>query len=106
MAGLFGYRPTANIKRALTQVPEVRRQTRRAAAALRDEARPKLLRDTGAGARSVRVVSKFVDGANEYRVSWDRAHWYMGLHEKNIQVLVETAAKIQRGQGIAPADIG
>lgn len=105
MAGLFRYRPSVNIKRALTQVPEVRRQTRRAAAAVRDQARPKLLRDTGAGARSVQVVSEFVNGANEYRVSWDKAHWYMGLHEQNIQVLTETARKIQRGQGTSP-DIG
>jgi hypothetical protein len=105
MAGLFRYRPSVNIKRALTQVPEVRRQTRRAAAAVRDQARPKLLRDTGAGARSVRVVSEFVNGANEYRVSWDKAHWYMGLHEQNIQALTETARNIQRGQGTRP-DIG
>ena len=112
MAGLFGYRPSRNIKKALTQVPEVRRQVRRAAAEVRDEARRNAPRDTGAGAKSIQVKSLLVGGANEYHVSWDREHFYMGFHELgaiNVTArpfLRPAADLIQRGVGTASVDLG
>jgi HK97 gp10 family phage protein len=116
MAGLFGYRPSTNIKKALTQVPEVRRQVRRAAAEVRDEARRNArasgVWDTGAGAKSIKVESLLIGGANEYHVSWDREHFYMGFHELgaiNVTArpfLRPAADLIQRGVGSTSADFG
>lgn len=112
MAGLLGYHPTQNIKLALTRVPEVRRQVRRAAAAVRDEARRNAPKETGAGAKSIKVTSRTVGGAVEYRVSWDRDHFYMGFHELgaiNVTArpfLRPAADLIQHGGGSASADVG
>jgi hypothetical protein len=104
MPDLFGYRPTTNIKIALTRVPEIKKQTRRVAAVVRNLARPQLLRDTGAGARSVKVVQRTVGGAQEYRVSWDKAHFYMSFHQHNLDVLRRTAQLVQHSNRIAPPD--
>lgn len=106
------YQPSTNVKIALTRVPEVRRQVRRAAAAVRDEARRLAPKDTGAGARSIKVKSAFVNGQNEYHVSWDRDHFYMWFWEAGTirnsprPFLRPAADTVQRGGGSAPADPG
>lgn len=73
----------AAIYSALSQNPAVTRQVRRVAAQLRDEARRRAPRDTGAGAKSIRV-KRYWDRTTRrvsYRVSWDKDHFYMLFHE-------------------------
>jgi HK97 gp10 family phage protein len=82
MAGLLGYRPSGNVASAVSRVPEVRQQVRRVAVQVRDEARRQAPKRTGAGARSIRaLVRTMPDGSQEYRVTWDRDHFYMRFSE-------------------------
>lgn len=81
MAGLVGFTPSENIRRAMTRTPQVRTETRRVAAKVRNEARRRAPKRTGAGAKSIRASSKVVDGAQEFRVSWDTDHFYLGFFE-------------------------
>ena len=82
MAGLIGFTPSENIRRAMTRTPQVRTETRRVAVKVRNEARRRAPKRTGAGAKSIRVSSKIVDGAQQFQVSWDRDHFYMAFHEQ------------------------
>lgn len=68
---------------ALSQVPEVARQVRRTAAEVRDEARRRAPKDSGAGAKSIRVERHYDRSTRKvtYRVAWDREHFYMAFHE-------------------------
>jgi HK97 gp10 family phage protein len=76
-------RISPDLAAALSQRREVAQQVRRVAAEVRDEARRLAPKDTGAGAKSIRVVRDFdrQSRAVTYRVSWDKTHFYMGFHE-------------------------
>lgn len=64
---------------ALTRVPEIKRQVRAVAAAIRDDARAHAPRDTGALRRSIKVDNVLDDqGRVVYRVGWDKRIAYYG----------------------------
>lgn len=50
---------------------------------VRDEARRNAPKDTGTGAKSIKVERHWDSRTRRvtYRVSWDRSHFYMGFHE-------------------------
>lgn len=64
---------------ALTRVPEVKKQVRAVAAAIRDDARAHAPRDTGALRRSIKVDNVLDDrGRVVFRVGWDKRVAYYG----------------------------
>src|SRR3954471_7429592 len=68
---------------AVSRVPAVARPVRQKAGRVRTLARRAAPKRTGAGARSISVV-RWYDKATQtvaYRVSWDRAHFYMLFSE-------------------------
>lgn len=73
-----GLRPEVIV--ALTRVPEIKRQVRAVAAAIRDDARQRAPRDTGRLRRSIRVdnVLDRETGEVVYRVGWDKRLAYCG----------------------------
>lgn len=101
-----------NLAAAISQNKEVAKQVRRAAAAIRDEARRRAPKDTGAGARSIKVQRSFDRSSRgvSYHVSWDKQHYYMGFQELGTvnrparPFLRPAADAIQRGGGTAPSD--
>jgi HK97 gp10 family phage protein len=71
-----------NVVKALTQVPEVKRQVRATASELQKLAKSKAPKRTGALRRSIKVENVFERGHVFYRVGWDkRIAWYGPLVE-------------------------
>lgn len=78
MAGLRIGRVNQRAIKALSQVPEIRRQVRGAANEVRKLARQKAPKQTGALRRSLKVESVFDRGMVTYRVGWDRRIAFYG----------------------------
>lgn len=74
---LHGLRPAAIT--ALTRVPEIKKQVRAVAAAIRTDARAAAPRRTGALRRSIKVDNVLDDqGRVVYRVGWDKRIAFYG----------------------------
>lgn len=66
----------------LTRTPEVKRKVRRTAVRVQTDARGGAPKDTGAGARSIRLEPTYdrATGERGLRVGWDRAHFYLWFY--------------------------
>jgi HK97 gp10 family phage protein len=92
---------------ALTRTVEVKKQVRAVANEIRDDARRRAPRRTGALRRSIRVDNVLDEqGAVVYRVGWDkRIAWYgplveFGTEKTRAQPHLRPAADAVRGNGI------
>jgi hypothetical protein len=95
---LHGVRP--EVIAALTRVPEVKKQVRAAAAIIRDEARRRAPRETGALRRSIKVDNVLESGTGQvvFRVGWDKdIAFYGSLVELSHPHLQPAAAAYSNG---------
>lgn len=67
--------------RLLATDPKVREVTRQAAENVAARARARAPKATGAGAASIHVEEFHKPGDTQFRVSWDKEHFYMLFHE-------------------------
>lgn len=102
---ISGIRP--EVVTALTRVPEIKRQVRAVAAAIRDDAKRRAVRETGAMRRSLKVDNVLDERGNVvYRVGWDkRIAFYgplveLGTEDTPARPHLRPAADAARGGGI------
>lgn len=86
MSGLLRVGPVrfnTSERAAISRVPSVTKQTRSAANSVRRVARRKAPKRTGAGSRSISVQRWYDKDTRvvSFRVTWDRAHFYMLFSE-------------------------
>jgi HK97 gp10 family phage protein len=102
---ISGIRP--EVITALSRTPEIKRQVRAVAAAIRNDAKRRAPRDTGALRRSIRVDNVLDERGNVvYRVGWDKriAHYgglvELGTEDTPARPHLRPAADAVRGDGI------
>jgi HK97 gp10 family phage protein len=78
MAGLRVGKVRPNVIKALTQVPEIKRQVRVVAREVQKMAKKNAPRQTGALRRSIKVENVFERGHVFYRVGWDKRVAFYG----------------------------